>query len=124
MPYANRERQLAYQRAHYRLNKPIYRERRKTYRQEMKDIINEFKSTPCADCQGVFDPCQVDLDHLPGHKKVDNISKMIRKNTRKEILAELKKVEAVCSNCHRLRTQRRSEEKRGRMSKDTGTHQS
>lgn len=50
----------------------------------------------------------MDFDHLDPSSKLANISQMVIKNREiAEILAEAKKCEVVCANCHRERTHRR-----------------
>jgi hypothetical protein len=71
--------------------------------------INEIKSAPCADCGLRFPPVAMDLDHIDGAgEKLIEIANMAHYPKHK-IEAELKKVEVVCSNCHRLRTRQRFE---------------
>lgn len=69
-------------------------------------FINRFKNKPCADCQGWFEPCQMDFDHRDSKKKVKSISDMQYYSV-KQILKEIAKCDLVCSNCHRLRTYKR-----------------
>ena len=47
-------------------------------------------------------------DHLPGMDKVSEISSMLGHFSREAILAELKKCELVCANCHVMRTVNRA----------------
>jgi hypothetical protein len=43
-------------------------------------------------------------DHLPGYEKLGCVSEMVGNRSRKTTIAELKKCELVCANCHVLRT--------------------
>lgn len=73
-------------------------------------------STPCADCGGKFHPAAMQWDHLPGQKKVNNISTLINLFTLKKAAAEMKKCQLVCANCHAVRTfERREAEKHRRV---------
>jgi hypothetical protein len=67
--------------------------------------INELKQAPCMDCKKTFHPVCMDFDHIENGTKIKGITRMINETYSKEsILAELKKCELVCANCHRLRT--------------------
>lgn len=65
--------------------------------------INQFKSRPCADCGGTFDPVCMDFDHRPGEEKRGNVSGLVTRNFSR-ILVEIQKCDVVCANCHRIRT--------------------
>jgi len=58
----------------------------------------------CADCGHVFPVWVMHWDHLPGYEKVACISDMVRSRSRISTLAELRKCELVCANCHVVRT--------------------
>jgi hypothetical protein len=62
----------------------------------------------CADCGGTYPVFVMHWDHLPGVEKVNEISSMVGQRTREAILAELKKCELVCANCHVMRTVKRA----------------
>ena len=62
------------------------------------------EGVPCADCGQVFPVWVMHWDHLPGYEKVGSISTLVTSRRRTLILAELKKCELVCANCHVLRT--------------------
>jgi len=82
---------------------------KKRRRKTLREIIDKIKNKACGDCGKKFHPYIMELDHLDGHKKVDSISKMINQERPiKTILDELKKTEAICTNCHRIRTYERS----------------
>jgi hypothetical protein len=47
----------------------------------------------------------MDFDHLPGTTKIRGVSELVYiYNDREAALAEIKKCELVCANCHRIRT--------------------
>ncbi len=71
-------------------------------------IIEEAKDTPCMDCGVSYPKCVMDLDHRPGEIKSFSISKGLRKSTG-VLRAEIAKCDAVCSNCHRIRTHERGQ---------------
>jgi hypothetical protein len=89
------------------------KESRNRRRKKLKEIIDGMKSNSCGDCGKKYPPYVMELDHLDGGKKVDSVSKMINKERPIEmILEELKKTEPICTNCHRIRTYRRSHEEK------------
>lgn len=62
----------------------------------------------CADCGYNKHPAALDFDHLPGHVKRQNLSRMNGWYGKAAIEAELAKCEVVCANCHRIRTHERA----------------
>lgn len=92
--------------------------RNKTYKERKpgKDIktnklrtrINlEFKNKPCLDCNIQYNYWQMDFDHLS--EKCSEISKMIGSGYAYDrIVTEIKKCDLVCRNCHKIRTNLRS----------------
>ena len=46
-------------------------------------------------------------DHLPGEEKIASLGDLSRRHNRERVLAEIRKCELVCANCHSLRTLRR-----------------
>lgn len=83
----------------------------KKHRQKRERLVIAFKNKPCADCQGWFDPCQMDFDHRPGEVKLFGIREGITRTDLKTFLQEIEKCEVVCANCHRLRTYKRMKQK-------------
>lgn len=83
--------------------------RQRFYRERNYEITRKAKDVPCADCGNRFPPVCMDFDHV-GDDKVDNITTMC-KNGRSEqaLLAEMAKCEIVCANCHRIRSQQRTD---------------
>lgn len=68
-----------------------------------KLVLDELKSTtPCLDCGGSFQPCQMDFDHTGESDKVANIARLAGGST-KLLVEELRKCHLVCANCHRVR---------------------
>jgi hypothetical protein len=69
-----------------------------------KELVDEVKRRPCADCGRRYPPVAMDLDHVRG-VKLNNISTMVRQPVATAVLlAELAKCEVVCANCHRIRS--------------------
>ena len=89
---------------HYDANKEQYREWNRAKRARVREAVNHLKSVPCPDCGNKYHPWQMTFDHLPGTRKLFNISDA---RGLKPTLEEIKKCEAVCFNCHADRTYRR-----------------
>lgn len=73
----------------------------------LRNVVKALKNKPCTDCQGWFEPCQMDFDHRDPAIKRFSISQSV--HSTKTILEEVRKCDLVCANCHRLRTQKRLE---------------
>ena len=69
----------------------------------LRELVNDLKRGPCTDCGVWFPPYVKDFDHVRG-KKVANLARLRTIRALAKILAEVKKCEVVCANCHRLRT--------------------
>jgi lysyl-tRNA synthetase class I len=73
--------------------------------------IQELKSnTPCMDCKLIYPYYVMDFDHVRGQKHA-NVMELIKTLSKKKIDEEIAKCEIVCSNCHRVRTYMRKENK-------------
>lgn len=68
-----------------------------------RNLIRAAKSSPCADCKKSFPYYVMDLDHLPQYEKKFNLGRYLSHGL-KDVIEEIKKCEAVCANCHRIRT--------------------
>lgn len=74
-------------------------------RENLKRLSDQLKNKPCADCQGWYEPCQMQFDHRDPSKKILEIGQMVSRNSAvSSILEEAKKCDVVCANCHMLRT--------------------
>lgn len=71
-----------------------------------RDFFNRLKNKPCMDCQGWFEPCQMEFDHRPNEIKSFALGSRCYSN-RIKLMTEMDKCDLVCSNCHRLRTWKR-----------------
>lgn len=60
-------------------------------------------SLRCADCGGRFCAAAMEFDHLPSSQKRFILARASHRGLR-AVLAELRKCELVCANCHRART--------------------
>jgi len=76
------------------------------YIADARALLQRLKSAPCADCSATFPYYCMDFDHARGDKRFE-ISKRAGRVCLKTLLAEIRKCDVVCANCHRIRTQRR-----------------
>lgn len=76
-----------------------------------REITDKLKDVPCSDCGQKFPPICMDFDHVRGEKKFSIAQRAGRTMSLDLLLAEIDKCEIVCACCHRLRTQKRQEEK-------------
>lgn len=83
-------------------------------RNKIKGFIKHLKeTTTCADCGLLHPYYKMQFDHLPGHEKLFTIAKFYDYTMDLAvIMAEIKKCELVCGNCHADRTHSRREEKK------------
>jgi hypothetical protein len=83
----------------------------------LRDEMNTFLADmPCADCEGIFPPCALQLDHHPDcepkeHTIADLMSRSVTRENVQALWAEMVKCEVVCAVCHAVRTNERAEEK-------------
>ena len=105
MPYKDKEKQRAAQRAWAQKNSEKMKEYRNKKRNTARRFIHSYKieNSVCQDCQISYPPHMLDFDHVRG-KKIDGIANMIKKANIDLIKEEMKKCEIVCANCHRHRT--------------------
>lgn len=76
-------------------------------RKRLQSIVIEWKSKGCVDCR-YDDVRAIEPDHLEGHEKVDNISRMVTMcASSARIRQELAKCEPRCTRCHRRITAER-----------------
>ena len=109
--YRDRERQRAAERRWYEANKARVAEKKDRKRARLREMVRQAKEVPCADC-GVRYPYYVmDLDHVTDDKAMI-VSKLVNFGATERLRAEIAKCQAVCANCHRERTHRRSQSRR------------
>lgn len=91
----------------YERNSTAHKQRVKTdtkrRKQERRQLVNELKSVPCADCGVQYPPYVMDFDHR-GDKEFEIADAMRCHVGNKRFLREIAKCDVVCSNCHRERT--------------------
>lgn len=72
---------------------------------EYTSRIRKLKQAPCKDCGRRFPSMVMDFDHRDSSKKVACVSRLVNRVVPwAKILAEIKKCDLICSNCHRIRT--------------------
>lgn len=78
-------------------------------RHKLQEFVRQYKNAnPCKDCGRNFPYYVMDFDHCKG-KKTNNINEITKRNLSfAKLQNELKKCELVCSNCHRVRTHKRT----------------
>lgn len=74
---------------------------RTRYDSNRQFIIDYLKTHPCVDC-GEPDTIVLEFDHLGA--KLANVSKLMQSRSLEIIVAEIKKCEVRCANCHRRKT--------------------
>lgn len=79
----------------------------------IKNFIRSFKETnPCVDCKEYKDYYVMQFDHLPQYVKLFTIANFYEyTNDIKVVIAEMKKCDLVCGNCHSTRSHTRRLEK-------------
>ena len=79
-------------------------------RKLLREVVNEMKASPCADCGKVYPAYCMEFDHLGETPKEGTIAKMVSEGKPLEkIKAEIAKSEPICLNCHRVRTKTRNQ---------------
>jgi hypothetical protein len=74
-------------------------------------LTNYKMSRGCTDCGYNKHPRALDLDHVRG-EKLFTIGGVNRESKPwEDVLAEIEKCDVVCSNCHRVRTYNREQQK-------------
>lgn len=111
MPYLDPADQARCARAHYEANKDAYVKRALEHKAKQKDLLREalldyLLKNPCVDC-GEKDVVVLDFDHRDPGEKSFAVSDAIRRGySMRRVLAEVRKCDVRCANCHRRRTAR------------------
>jgi len=89
---------------HYDAHPDYYRARNARRRQEVRELLIEYKSSrPCVDCGVRYPHYVMEFDHKTGTKSF-NIGSATSNRTWGSILREIEKCDLVCANCHSSRT--------------------
>lgn len=105
--YSDPEKRKEYGRKHYRENKAWYRDRNRRRREEIRAYVENAKRKPCMDCNAEYPPYVMDFDHR-GDKKFNVAMMCTRSCALDRVKEEIAKCDLVCSNCHRIRTHKRT----------------
>jgi hypothetical protein len=83
------------------------------YRKKIKEFINNYKSAnPCRDCGHTYAYYVMQFDHLPQYVKLFTIAKFYEyTHDINVVIAEIKKCDLVCGNCHTERGHKRRQDK-------------
>jgi len=114
MAYKNKEDQAAASKRHYENNKEKIKARSKKRNIRQRDVNRKYvenikKKSNCVDC-GESNHLVLDFDHIDD--KYKNVSDMVYESYSIEtIQKEIDKCEVRCSNCHRIITYNRRNEK-------------
>ncbi len=103
--YAHKKARQAYTRTYQQQHPRRMRQIGEQSRSRNQEAVLQAKSQPCMDCGHSFIPFVMDLDHVRGRKLF-----ALGAHGTRSLLAvqkEIAKCDAVCSNCHRLRTWKR-----------------
>lgn len=86
----------------------------KKFNAHRRSFMDAIKDLPCQDCGGRFPPVCMDFDHRDPDLKSFAISQgYVAKNDPeglRTLMLEVSKCDLVCSNCHRIRTQKQHED--------------
>ena len=92
-------------RKHYQNNKQYYKDKAFKYRKELRAWFTNIKKKYVCKICGESDWRCIDFHHRNPKEKKFDVSNMITwGKSRKLILEEIEKCDAVCSNCHRKLT--------------------
>jgi len=84
-------------------NKDAHHKLSEEAKQRLKRIVDDFKDVPCSDCRTRYPAYVMECDHVRG-TKVASLARLVRRGNKQVLLDELEKCEAVCTNCHAIRT--------------------
>ena len=108
MPYKDKEKQKAAQKAWYESNKELTIERSNNSREKRKAVIRKIKeSSPCQDCKTYHPYYIMQFDHVGVEQKIANVNVLLSNSSLQAALDEIEKCELVCANCHATRTWKR-----------------
>lgn len=74
------------------------------YQRAKRTLVHAAKAQPCADCGVRYPSYVMDLDHRDRSSKTRHVSAIVTSGSYQAVKDEIAKCDAVCSNCHRIRT--------------------
>jgi len=81
-----------------------------TITQYLPDLQQYKEESGCVDCGVLYPHYVLEFDHRPGHKKVGNVYRVLKKYGPEKAWDEVAKCDVVCSNCHKIRSYGREQE--------------
>jgi hypothetical protein len=98
----HRERLVAESRAHYQLNRDVYRAKLRARREERYEILNGIKlERGCASCGYRDHAVALDFHHRDPDQKAIPLAYAVDYSLER-MLAEVEKCDVLCANCHRV----------------------
>lgn len=77
-------------------------------RKARRELLARLKAGPCMDCGRSFPSVCMDFDHREPEKKKADVAHMVNSTPGLQaFMEEIAKCDLVCSNCHRIRTEKR-----------------
>lgn len=113
------ERARNYQHANAKLvqtRKMQYERKRRKWRAQF--AIEYLSTHPCVDCRNI-DIRVLEFDHVRGVKRRTVSDLLMRGYAEKTILEEIAKCDVVCTNCHKIRTAKQQNWRRGKWAAKT-----
>lgn len=112
--YNTKEKQKEWNRQDYKKHPEFYRRKGALNRYKREDSIKQLlkflKNRPCMDCQGWFEPYQMQFDHRDPKTKSFTIGRAVSIYLpARRVAEEAKKCDLVCANCHAARTHKQRE---------------
>ena len=106
MPYKDPEKRKAYKKKwnaeFYKKNAKLEYQRVKARRDELRNWLNEYKSTLCCTMCGEKHPACLDFHHKDSKNKDFSLGIIRGWGYGKErLINEIKKCMVICANCHR-----------------------
>ena len=104
---ATRGSQRPFSASYYARNRAQEIERVRVRQAATLEWLRDLRRVPCADCQGTFEPYQMDFDHRdPSDKSFQVTAGRAMLMARNRLLAEIAKCDIVCAHCHAVRSAR------------------
>jgi hypothetical protein len=108
MPYKDKDKQKAAQKAWYDKNKELTIKRSNGSREKRKQVIREIKeSSSCMDCNIYYPYYIMQFDHRDSDLKHGSVNNMLTNSSFGKVIKEIEKCDLVCANCHAARTWKR-----------------
>ena len=95
LQYKCKECHKKYCHEHYLKHKEYYKKKSRRYNRDLRDEINNYKSSiGCARCSEI-DYCCLDFHHVD--EKIESIAVLVANSNRNQIYEEIKKCIVLCS---------------------------